>query len=80
MQYITLLSVYKRGGNQGEGMKETKYSIKNDDGDRICDCLHREDGNIILEAKNGSISWTDFQLRVINPKLAMKNRGKNYKK
>lgn len=28
MQYITLLSVYKRGGNQGEGMKETKYSIK----------------------------------------------------
>mgnify|MGYP004666679033 FL=1 len=36
-------------------MRETKYSIENDDGDRIIDCLHREDGNIILEAKNGSI-------------------------
>lgn len=61
-------------------MRETKYSIENDDGDRIIDCLHREDGDIILEAKNGSVSWTDFQLKVMNPKLAMKNRGKNRKK
>ena len=61
-------------------MKEMKYSIKNDDGDRICDCLHREDGNIILKVKNGSITWTDFQFKVMNPKLVMKDRGKNHKK
>lgn len=61
-------------------MKETKYSIKNDDGDRICDCFHRKDGNIILEVKNGSIAWTDLQLKVMNPKLAMRDRGKKHKK
>ena len=52
------------------------YFILTDDGKKFCRRYEDENGNVLVETKQGKISLQSFQEQAFNPKMAMQRREK----
>lgn len=56
------------------------YFIFTETGDKFCRRYVDENGEVQLQTKNGTITFAKFQMMVMNPSEALKQRGKRPRK